>query len=143
MAPSHIRALDRRASLRRSADASGHEYIDPDTNCNSGGYVDDVQGWDFVNNDATVYDPGSADETDGHGTHVTVQKDVLTSTRTHRVATRAGTKVRENGRLADLSGFAEATVHADEYLEVPDRRAARPVGQMRHRGRELSGSGSS
>lgn len=30
------------------------------------GYVDDVNGWDFVNNDKTVYDAGG----DAHGTHV-------------------------------------------------------------------------
>ncbi len=41
--------------------------VDDDRN----GYVDDVHGWDFANNDASVYDPdpvsGAGDE---HGTHV-------------------------------------------------------------------------
>lgn len=37
--------------------------IDNDLN----GYVDDLHGWDFWNNDATVYDAGDGDE---HGTHV-------------------------------------------------------------------------
>jgi subtilisin family serine protease len=37
--------------------------IDNDKN----GYVDDVRGWDFHNNDATVYDGGTGDK---HGTHV-------------------------------------------------------------------------
>ncbi|MCE2791085.1 MAG: S8 family serine peptidase [Planctomycetota bacterium] len=36
--------------------------IDNDGN----GYVDDIYGWDFVNNDASVYDVGQ----DAHGTHV-------------------------------------------------------------------------
>ncbi len=36
--------------------------IDDDAN----GYVDDVHGWDFCNNDNTVHDPGE----DWHGTHV-------------------------------------------------------------------------
>lgn len=36
--------------------------IDNDGN----GYVDDIYGWDFVNNDNTVYDAGG----DSHGTHV-------------------------------------------------------------------------
>jgi thermitase len=36
--------------------------IDDDGN----GFVDDVHGWDFCNNDNTVHDPGQ----DGHGTHV-------------------------------------------------------------------------
>ena len=41
--------------------------IDDDRN----GYVDDVNGWDFANDDASVYDPypinGTGEE---HGTHV-------------------------------------------------------------------------
>ena len=36
--------------------------IDDDEN----GFIDDVHGWDFCNDDATVHDPGR----DGHGTHV-------------------------------------------------------------------------
>jgi subtilisin family serine protease len=35
------------------------------------GYVDDVHGWDFYNNNASVYDPDPRTETgDEHGTHV-------------------------------------------------------------------------
>ncbi len=37
--------------------------VDDDNN----GYVDDVDGWDFYNNDATVYDAADGDK---HGTHV-------------------------------------------------------------------------
>ncbi|HEX6208641.1 MAG TPA: S8 family serine peptidase [Actinomycetota bacterium] len=37
--------------------------VDDDLN----GYVDDVHGWDFFNNDATVFDPNQPDD---HGTHV-------------------------------------------------------------------------
>jgi len=44
-------------------EASGIEGVDDDLN----GYVDDVNGWDFANNDATVYDAADGDE---HGTHV-------------------------------------------------------------------------
>lgn len=40
--------------------------IDNDGN----GYVDDVNGWDFANNDATVYDGGTRGGLDKHGTHV-------------------------------------------------------------------------
>ena len=43
----------------------------PDGKDNDGnGYVDDVHGWDFAGGNNSVYDPGSEDETDGHGTHV-------------------------------------------------------------------------
>ncbi|HEX6289073.1 MAG TPA: S8 family peptidase [Herpetosiphonaceae bacterium] len=34
------------------------------------GYVDDVRGWDFANNDNTIYDGGSRGSLDDHGTHV-------------------------------------------------------------------------
>jgi subtilisin family serine protease len=40
------------------------DNVDNDGN----GYVDDVHGWDFANNDATVYD--GTGELDDHGTHV-------------------------------------------------------------------------
>jgi len=34
------------------------------------GYVDDVYGWDFASNNASVYDGGTAGGADDHGTHV-------------------------------------------------------------------------
>ena len=40
--------------------------IDNDGN----GYVDDVHGWDFANNDNTIYDGGTRGSLDDHGTHV-------------------------------------------------------------------------
>ncbi|MEJ7789033.1 MAG: S8 family peptidase [Thermoleophilaceae bacterium] len=41
--------------------------IDNDKN----GYTDDVQGWDFANNDNSIYDGGRKGNLDKHGTHVT------------------------------------------------------------------------
>lgn len=40
--------------------------VDNDRN----GYIDDTNGWDFANNDRTVYDGGSRGRSDTHGTHV-------------------------------------------------------------------------
>lgn len=40
--------------------------IDNDLN----GYVDDIHGWDFANNDNTIYDGGTRGSLDKHGTHV-------------------------------------------------------------------------
>ena len=34
------------------------------------GYVDDVRGWDFANNDSSIYDGGPKGTLDDHGTHV-------------------------------------------------------------------------
>lgn len=40
--------------------------IDNDGN----GYIDDVHGWDFANNDNSIYDGGTSGSADNHGTHV-------------------------------------------------------------------------
>ncbi len=40
--------------------------VDDDKN----GYVDDVFGWDFANNNSSVYDGGTSGDQDDHGTHV-------------------------------------------------------------------------
>ena len=58
---------DLRDNIWSNTDETPDNAKDDDNN----GYVDDVNGWDFANNDATVYDPdpvsGNGDE---HGTHV-------------------------------------------------------------------------
>lgn len=46
-----------------NADEIAGNGIDDDSN----GYIDDVHGWDFFNNDNTVFDPEDGDD---HGTHV-------------------------------------------------------------------------
>jgi subtilisin family serine protease len=40
--------------------------VDDDGN----GYVDDINGWDFANNDNSIYDGGTKGSLDDHGTHV-------------------------------------------------------------------------
>jgi subtilisin family serine protease len=56
-------------------DLSGQVWTNPfDANDgldNDGnGYVDDINGWDFANNDKTIYDGGTKGNLDDHGTHV-------------------------------------------------------------------------
>lgn len=51
--------------VRNPGEAVGNG-VDDDSN----GYVDDAYGWDFANNDNTVYDGGSKGNLDDHGTHV-------------------------------------------------------------------------
>lgn len=45
---------------------SSFNGVDEDGN----GYVDDVHGWDFANNDNSIYDGGTRGSLDNHGTHV-------------------------------------------------------------------------
>lgn len=49
-----------------AVEAAGMPGVDDDGN----GYTDDVNGWDFVNGDASVYDGGTRGNLDQHGTHV-------------------------------------------------------------------------
>lgn len=56
-------------------DLDGNVWVNPydpaDGVDNDGnGYVDDVRGWDFANNDNTIYDGGTRGSLDKHGTHV-------------------------------------------------------------------------
>lgn len=63
----------------------GIQYMHPDLDANvwvnpydaadgrdndGNGYVDDVRGWDFANNDSSIYDGGKRGSLDDHGTHV-------------------------------------------------------------------------
>lgn len=58
---------------RGHTDLSGNMWVNEDERYTSGadddgnGYADDRYGWDFYNDDKTVYDSGDGDE---HGTHV-------------------------------------------------------------------------
>ncbi len=54
------------ANIWKNPGETPNNKVDDDNN----GYVDDVHGWDFVNNDNTVYDGGRTGNADKHGTHV-------------------------------------------------------------------------
>jgi hypothetical protein len=56
-------------------DLDGQVWINPNDPVNGvdndgNGLVDDVNGWDFANNDNTIYDGGTNGKLDDHGTHV-------------------------------------------------------------------------
>jgi thermitase len=58
---------DLRHNIWKSSGEVPGNGIDDDRN----GYVDDVNGWDFANDDASVYDPDPINGTgEEHGTHV-------------------------------------------------------------------------
>jgi subtilisin family serine protease len=58
---------DLRDNIWRNPGEVAGNNIDDDGN----GFIDDINGWDFYHNDASVYDGASGDNTtDAHGTHV-------------------------------------------------------------------------
>ena len=69
--------------------------IDEDGN----GYVDDVHGWDFANDDSSIYDGGTRGSLDDHGTHV------------------AGTIGAENGAELGVKGVVhDVTLISGKFL---------------------------
>ncbi|QIP16045.1 S8 family serine peptidase [Spirosoma aureum] len=70
----HIGIIDEGIQLTHP-DLSGQVWVNPNDGVdgvdNDGnGYKDDTNGWDFANNDNTIYDGGSRGTLDDHGTHV-------------------------------------------------------------------------
>jgi subtilisin family serine protease len=60
---------DLQANIWQNPGETPNNGVDDDAN----GFVDDVNGWDFVHNDKSVFDGSGnypTDETDAHGTHV-------------------------------------------------------------------------
>jgi hypothetical protein len=57
---------DLAANIWTNPDEIAGNGVDDDSN----GYIDDINGWDFINNNATVYDGNSTEGSDTHGTHV-------------------------------------------------------------------------
>lgn len=57
-------------------DLLGQIWTNPDESAGDGidndgdGYIDDMHGWDFANNDNTIFDGGIGSTVDAHGTHV-------------------------------------------------------------------------
>lgn len=56
-------------------DLSGQVWTNPNDpvdgiDNDNDGYIDDIHGWDFANNDNTIYDGGTNGRLDDHGTHV-------------------------------------------------------------------------
>ncbi|MHA4736734.1 S8 family peptidase [Dyadobacter sp. MSC1_007] len=56
-------------------DLAGQIWVNPSDPVNGvdndgNGLIDDVNGWDFANNDASIYDGGTKGTLDDHGTHV-------------------------------------------------------------------------
>jgi subtilisin family serine protease len=56
--------------LRNSIWVNENEIPDDGIDNDNNGYIDDINGWDFINNDNTVFDGDEIHGEDIHGTHV-------------------------------------------------------------------------
>lgn len=82
--------------------------IDNDGN----GYIDDIRGWDFVNNDNTIYD-GAADD---HGTHVAGTIGAIGGNAKGVVGVCWNVKIISAKFLGTTGGTTTAAILAIDYL---------------------------
>ena len=88
--------------------------IDNDGN----GYVDDVHGWDFFGNNASVYDPRSRKDktTDAHGTHVSGTIGAVGGNATGVVGVNWNVTIISAKFLGPNGGYTSDAVEAVNYL---------------------------
>ena len=91
------------------------DQIDNDKN----GYIDDVNGWDFANNDASVYDGGSLDQ---HGTHVAGTIGARANNGTGVVGVNWDVKIISTKFLAATGGTTSNAIRALDYITDLKRR---------------------
>ena len=89
--------------------------IDDDRN----GYIDDVNGWDFANNNASVYDGGTLDQ---HGTHVAGTIGARANNGTGVVGVNWNIKIISTKFLAAKGGTTSNAIRALDYLTDLKRR---------------------
>jgi thermitase len=104
---------DLKANIYTNAvEAIGIKGVDDDRN----GYVDDVHGYDFLNNDASVYDPdpitGKGDE---HGTHVAGTIAAVGNNGTGVTGVNWQAKVMPLKFLGPNGGYTSDAVEALDY----------------------------
>jgi subtilisin family serine protease len=97
--------------------------IDNDNN----GYIDDVNGWDFVNNDASVYDGGTTGSLDSHGTHVSGTIGGSGGNSIGVAGVNWNVKIISTKFLGANGGSTSNAVRALDYLTSLKSRASNPV----------------
>jgi hypothetical protein len=88
--------------------------IDDDRN----GYIDDINGWDFANNNASVYDGGNLDQ---HGTHVAGTIGARANT-SGVVGVNWDVKIISTKFLAATGGTTSNAIRALDYITDLKRR---------------------
>jgi subtilisin family serine protease len=94
--------------------------IDDDRN----GYVDDINGWDFAGNNATVYDGGTLDQ---HGTHVAGTIGARANNGVGVVGVNWDVKIISTKFLAANGGTISNAIRALDYLTDLKRRGVANV----------------
>lgn len=89
--------------------------IDDDRN----GYVDDINGWDFAGNNASVYDGGTLDQ---HGTHVAGTIGARANNGAGVVGVNWNVKIISTKFLAANGGTTSNAIRALDYLTDLKRR---------------------
>jgi subtilisin family serine protease len=97
--------------------------IDNDNN----GYIDDVNGWDFVNNDASVYDGGTTGSLDSHGTHVSGTIGATGGNGQGVAGVNWNVKIISTKFLGANGGSTSNAIRALDYLTSLKSRASNPV----------------
>lgn len=114
-------------------DLAANRWINPGEIANDGidndnnGYVDDVNGWDFVNNDSTIYDGGSTGSLDSHGTHVSGTIGGVGGNSLGVAGVNWNVKIISTKFLGANGGSTSNAVRALDYLTSLKTRAINPV----------------
>lgn len=93
------------------AEANGTIGVDDDNN----GYVDDIHGWDFYNNDNTVFDSIDGDE---HGTHVAGTIAATANNGIGVVGVAPNVKIMSLKFLGPQGGYTSDAILAVEYAKT-------------------------
>jgi subtilisin family serine protease len=80
------------------------------------GYIDDTHGWDFANNDRTVYDGGTRGSLDKHGTHVAGTIGALGNNGTGVAGVCWNVKMISGKFLGRFGGTTANAVRAVDYF---------------------------
>lgn len=89
------------------------------TDSDNNGYVDDVNGWDFVNNDSSVFDNASIDE---HGTHIAGIIAANGENGVYGIAPNV--KIMPLKVMEDNSGYTSDIIEAINYAEANGAKIA-------------------
>ena len=100
---------------QNAAEANGRAGFDDDGN----GYIDDINGWNFVNNNATVYGGGTLD---AHGTHVSGTIGAKANNGAGVVGVNWNVNIISAKFLGATSGTTSNAIKAIDYLTDLKRR---------------------